>query len=473
MIIPVPSELVELAQIFKKHKATLYLVGGYVRNKILGFPDSYNVDIDVCSSMKPEKVKEILEFSGYSVNYMNQELGVVEIKKNLRIEHATFRKEKYAFAGVHIPDNVEFIKDLNVDAERRDFRCNAIYYDILNEQIVDPFDGVSDIKNKIIRTTLEPEKVFKDDAERILRMVRFACTLGFQIERETYEKAKENVHKIEFIGEKRRRDEFSRIVLADTKFDFITDIKYAHARGLTILADLGALKFLLPTLEKIRLSDVKEDRGKPLFEHITNVFAFSKPEVRLSALLHDVGKFHVYSKYGNFNGADEFTPVLIEENLGENTLGFSKKIIERVKRVVKGNEFNQKCLATTNQIKRFILENSEEISLILALKNAVALDKSWFKRESISAKKIQKVYDKMLEKHTPLKLSELKIDGNDIKDYIKEIVYNAELKPKIVGDILEKLLWECVKNPYFNNREKLFRLTEKIVLRNKKQYVGE
>lgn len=467
MIIPVPNELVELAQIFKKHKETLYVVGGYVRNKILGFPDSYNVDIDVCSSMKPEKVKEILEFSGYAVNYMNKELGVVEIKKKLRIEHATFRTEKYSLAGVHIPDNVQFIKNLEKDAERRDFRCNAIYYDILNEQIVDPFDGVKDIKNKVIQTTLEPEKVFKDDAERILRMVRFACTLGFQIERKTYESAKENVHKIEFIGEKRRRDEFSRIVLADTKFDFLTDIKYAHARGLTILADLGALKFLMPTIEKIRLSDVKEDRGKPLFEHIVNVFAFSKPEVRLSALLHDVGKFHIYSKYGNFNGADEFTPVLIEQNLGENTLGFSKKIIERVKRVVKGSEFNRKCLATKNQIKKFILENNEEISLILALKNAIALDKSWFKRESISAKKIQKLYDKMIELNTPLKLNELKIDGNEVKEFIPEI------KQTSIGNLLEKLLWECVKKPHLNNKESLFNLTEKIVLRNAKQYLGE
>ena len=80
----------------------------------------------------------------------------------------------------------EFITDINQDAIRRDFRCNAVYYDILEEEIVDPLNGFGDINNKLIQTTTDPEIVFKDDAERILRMVRFASQLGFEIEKTRY-----------------------------------------------------------------------------------------------------------------------------------------------------------------------------------------------------------------------------------------------------------------------------------------------
>ena len=205
MIFSIPQELVELAQIFKKNKEKLYIVGGFVRNKILNVPDEYNLDIDICSSALPEKILKMLEKTDFEASYMNKEIGVLEIKKNIRFEHATFRKEKYEFSGVHIPNNVEFITDINQDAIRRDFRCNAVYYDILEEEIVDPLNGFGDINNKLIQTTTDPEIVFKDDAERILRMVRFASQLGFEIEKNTYKQAVKNVSKLKFLSKTRIR----------------------------------------------------------------------------------------------------------------------------------------------------------------------------------------------------------------------------------------------------------------------------
>lgn len=465
MVFFIPDELKELANIFKKNKEKLYIVGGYVRNKILGIPDIYNLDIDVCSSALPEKVMKMLENTEFEANYMNKELGVIEIQKNLRVEHATFRKEKYEFSGVHIPNNIEFIKDINQDALRRDFRCNAIYYDILEEEIVDPLDGFKDINDKIIQTTQNPEIIFNDDAERILRMIRFACSLGFEIEEKTLKNAKNNVAKLKLISKTRIREEFSKIVLADTIYPNFSDTKYAHARGVMMLSSIGAMKYILPALETIRKTEIYEDRGKLLFEHIMSVFAICDPEVRLSALLHDVGKAKAISEYGNFNGSSDFTPVIIEENLGEDGLCFSKKIVERVKRVVLGQDFNKYGFENSKNIRRFIAENYQDIDLILKLKKAINYDKNNKNNLSFGSLRIKKVYENMKKSKTPFTLKELNINGNDLKNTF------PQMKEQKIGEILDLLLLKCIDNPRKNNKEDLLNLTEKILIKNKQKYL--
>ncbi len=466
MNIRVPSELVELAEIFNKNGSKLYIVGGFIRNQILGIPDSYNTDIDICSSTCPGDIVKMLENSSFAVNYLNEELGVVEIKRNLRVEHATFRKEKYNLAGVHIPNNIEFIKDLKTDAKRRDFRCNAIYYDILGQEIVDPLDGVIDTEKRILRTTLSPEEVFKNDAERILRMVRLASTLAFNVEPKTYEAAKLNAYKLQYISSTRKREEFSQIVLADTKYDFLSDIKRAHARGVNMLADLDALKYILPALDAIKDSNIIEDRGKFLFEHVMNVFALSAPEVRLSALLHDAGKAKTFLDYRSFNGSSEFSDIIIEKNLGQEGLCFPKKIVERVKRVVRGLDFNKSGLETPNSIKKFIVDNNEDIWLIVALKNAVEQDKSRLKHKiAYSAYKLQKMQDKMKKQEAPMTVGDLKIKGDKLLEMY------PSLKENTVGVLLKEMLYKCAFKPSLNTFENLSELSRKIIVRKKSFYL--
>lgn len=465
MVFFVPEELKELAKIFKKNKEKLYIVGGYVRNKILGIPDIYNLDIDVCSSALPEKVMKMLEKTEFEANYMNKELGVIEIQRNLRVEHATFRKEKYEFSGVHIPNNVEFIEDINQDALRRDFRCNAIYYDILEEEIIDPLDGFKDINDKIIQTTQNPKIVFNDDAERILRMIRFACSLGFEIEEKTLKNAKNNVSKLKLISKTRIREEFSKIILADTIYPNFSDTKYAHARGVMMLSSIGAMKYILPALEEIRSSEIYEDRGKLLFDHVMSVFAVCDPEVRLSALLHDVGKAKAIKEYGNFNGSSDFSPVIIENNLGEEGLCFSKKIVERVKRVVLGQDFNKYGFESSKNIRRFIVENYQDIDLILKLKKAINFDKNNKNNLSFGALRIKNIYENMKKSNTPFTLKELKINGNDLKNTF------PQMKEQKIGEILDNLLLKCIDNPRKNNKEDLLNLAEKILIKNKQYYL--
>lgn len=465
MKITVPEEILKLAQIFKDNKEKLYLVGGYVRNKLLNIPDSYNLDIDICSSALPEKIIKMLSNTEFSVNYMNKELGVLEIKNKLRVEHATFREEIYQFSGVHIPNNVKFIKDIKKDAERRDFRCNAVYYDILEDEFIDPLDGLKDIENKIIQTTLSPKEVFKNDGERILRMVRFACSLGFDIDQETLKEAANNIDKLKFISAIRKRNEFSKIVLADTRYDFLHDVKYAHARGIGLLANLGALKYLLPSLEKIRNSGIIEDRGKYLYQHILNVFAICDPKVRLSALLHDAGKADSFLKYRNFNGSQEFAVIEIEKDLGIDGLNYPKKIVERVKKVVLGYDFNKYGINSVKNVRKFIIDNNEEIELIIKLKNAVSLDKSNLKRLSYSALKLQKIYNKMKNNNCPFTVKELNINGEDIIEAVPKI------KLQKLSELLKMLLYKCANRPFLNKKENLIKLIIKMTKKNKKEWL--
>ena len=138
-----------------------------------------------------------------------------------------------------------------------------------------------------------------------------------------------------------------------------------------------------------------------------------------------------------------------------------------MKKVVLGQEFNRNGFASTRKIKRFIVENEEEIELIIALKNAVALDKSWFRRDSISARRIHNIYDKMIQSNTPLSIDNLKIDGHIIVELFPEI------DRKRIKDINKALLYKCLDKPSLNNREDLIKQTIKIVKRNKKAYLGE
>lgn len=464
MFVLVPKPVVELAKIFKEHNEKLYLVGGYIRNQLLGIKDEYNLDIDVCSSVKPDKVLKMLSGTKFQASYMNKDLGVVEIVGDLRVEHATFRKDFYSVSGVHMPDKVEFIKDINEDALRRDFRCNAVYYDILGDEIVDPLDGVGDIRKRIIRTTRPAKEVFYGDGERILRMVRFAATLGFDVDQNTYEEAKKNVRKLASVSSTRKREEFSQIVLADTTYPFLPDIKHAHARGVNMLSELGALGYLMPSLEQIRQSDLIEDTGKPLFEHVMNVFAFSAPEVRLSALLHDVGKARAMQLYGNFHGSQEFAPIIIENDLGMNGLCFPKKVVERVKKVVDGVDFNKSGLEFGRGIRHFIVDNNENIELIIALKDAIALDKSGHRHGSFSANQLRRTYQKLKELKVPTTLADLNIRGDKLIQEFPNLAVNR------TGQLLQKLLYICVDRPKYNNESSLLRLAYKLINKRNSPY---
>lgn len=225
MAIDVAGELKELSEFFSED---LYAVGGYVRNKLLGIDCD---DIDVASSADIGQVVERLNGSKFSVKIKNLRLGALLIEgEKHKFEYTSFRKETYKAGGSHCPSLIEKTDSLEEDAQRRDFSINSIYFNINKNEIVDPFDGAKDIEKRLVKCGRAPEEVLKFDGERILRMIRFACELGFNVEKKTLKAAKTYVSNVDEIQGERKGKELNKILNCEQKYG-VGNLKY----GLSLL----------------------------------------------------------------------------------------------------------------------------------------------------------------------------------------------------------------------------------------------
>lgn len=213
----IDNSLKRLASLFKEKGYTLYIVGGYVRDKLL---EVENSDIDICSNMPYNKVIELCKKNKIKTVPINKTLGTLQINiDNNTLEYTQFRKESYNNHGTHIPSNVDFVDNIKTDMLRRDITINSLYLDILNGNIVDMCSGQKDLENKIIRTTNTPDITLKDDALRILRIIRFASTLNFKIEKNTFKFINKFLEHLKEISKERILNELKQIVVADLKYN--------------------------------------------------------------------------------------------------------------------------------------------------------------------------------------------------------------------------------------------------------------
>lgn len=208
--------LKNLAKLFKEKGHTLYIVGGYVRDRLLGLD---NTDIDITSNMPYEKVIHLCQENKIKVVPVNKTLGTLHIIMGDDVyEYTQFRVESYNIAGKHSPDEVEFVDDIKLDMLRRDITINSMYLDILNENIIDNCLGQKDLENKIIRTTNNPKITLNDDALRILRIIRFASILDFKIHKDTFKHIKIYLSHLKSISKEIILNELKQIVIADFKY---------------------------------------------------------------------------------------------------------------------------------------------------------------------------------------------------------------------------------------------------------------
>ena len=251
--IVVPESLEKLAQKLKK-KAELFIVGGYVRNSLLGIGDT---DIDIASKLTPDELVELLKDTAYKVRIKNKKLGTVEIcVANEVYEHTTFRTEGYDGTGKHVPIEVNFVDDIRQDAKRRDFTINCIYFSITKKKIIDIYSGLYDLKKKRLRTIETPDFVFSSDGLRILRLVRITCELGFKIEKNTLKTAKKMSYRIKDISGTRKQQELLKILFCDKKYSISK--KQSQIRALKLLNFLNAFSALYLPVSKIKLRLVKK-----------------------------------------------------------------------------------------------------------------------------------------------------------------------------------------------------------------------
>lgn len=214
MKIFIPTTLQEIASHLSK---PIYMVGGFVRNSIIfGYKD--DTDMDICGALTPDEIA--LELSNVAeIKEINPRIGTVLIKyKDSEFEYTTFRQDSYPIGGQHRPNEVIFVRDIESDVKRRDFTVNALYAEVLSGEVKDIVNGLDDIKNKIIRTVRTPLETFSEDGLRLLRLVRFACELGFDIEEETERGAKQSAEQLLYISGERKREELNKILSSDFKY---------------------------------------------------------------------------------------------------------------------------------------------------------------------------------------------------------------------------------------------------------------
>ena len=207
----IPKEVKNVIEKLQKAGFEAYIVGGCVRDFLL---ENEPKDWDVTTNAKPEEIQKVFPDSFYENNFLTVTARTGSKKPELaEIEITTYSSEA-KYSDKRHPDQVKYAKKLEDDLGRRDFTVNAMAMDE-KKKIVDLFDGQKDLKNKIIRTVGNPEERFNEDALRMLRAVRFAATLNFEIEEKTAEAIKKNSIWLEAISKERIRDEFVKIIMAD------------------------------------------------------------------------------------------------------------------------------------------------------------------------------------------------------------------------------------------------------------------
>ena len=467
MLFRISEELNDLADLFRKKGKKLFIVGGYVRNKLLNIPDNQNLDIDLCSSATPDEVVKILKNTKYIIKNADNSFGVVKIESENKIfEHATFRTEKYAVAGSHNPSNVEFIQDVEIDALRRDFRCNSVYYDIYNDEIVDPLGGVKDIKNRILRTTRRPSDVFNDDSERIMRMVRQAVSLGFTIDNETFNAAKNNVFKLAFLQKTRLKHEFERILQSNEEYKYLK-VKNPQIRGIVMLAQLKILGYILPCLQKMYDSSVNNKKGKNLFDFSMNSLSLcndSNLALKYAILMQFYGETIIKTEKLSKFGIQELENIEIENELGDKGLEYNKKFIANVKNIC--NNSSEKMFFNPSwKIRMFIIKNFMQINEIILIKkyNSIAN----FGKIDLTTRKLINTKNRLKYGEYPITYDMLSISVNDIIELYPEIKQNK------ISDIQQKLLQKCIKNLKNNKKDKLIKIVSNIINKNRDLYLEE
>ena len=198
-----------------------YAVGGYVRNSLMGIEST---DCDITTSAAPNEIIEV--FSNHKVIKTGIKHGTVTVVyNNIPYEITTFRTES-EYTDFRHPNKVEFVNDVYLDLSRRDFTVNAIAYNP-TQGVVDPFNGIEDIKNNILRTVGDPKERFNEDALRILRALRFASVLGFTIHNNTAVAINEMATTVANISAERIYTELKKLILGKHAVNVITQFKTA------------------------------------------------------------------------------------------------------------------------------------------------------------------------------------------------------------------------------------------------------
>ena len=426
--------------------APVYIVGGFVRDFLAKLHTSGKPDIDICAPIPVEEFVALAQKCDMRVNAVYKTTGTVKFSDSdsNEYEYARFRSDTYV-RGVHTPVEIAFTSDIALDARRRDFTVNAIYYDIQADRFVDPLGGIPAVYEKRLTTVADAKKVFGEDGLRLLRLCRQAAQLGFYPDEECLRGAIANASLIQDIVPERIFTELSAILLADKKYG----VANGHYQGVLLLDKTRVLDYILPDLALGRDMAQRNDfHNYDVLNHSLRAVLYADERVRFAALLHDIGKPLCQKRDNNSfshaeDGADLSATVL-------TNFKAPKKLIERTSALVRWHMYDFNVQTKENKLRRFFVEHYEILEDLLLLKQADYSACKDSKDKAPTCARWETVLARMREENAPLSLKQLAVNGNDL---IKE-----GFSPRGLAELLRALLLHAAVNPLDNEKTRLIRL---------------
>lgn len=466
----VPDYVQKVARILSKEGHQVFLVGGALRDVVLGIkPD----DWDLATSATPDQMLKIfpkavatgLRFGMVSAMVPDR-LGEIH-----DVQVTTFRSEEKYVDG-RWPTEVKFITDIDKDLGRRDFTFNAMALNLGESNLTgeeeervyrlyDLFGGLSDLENRLVRAVGTPFERFKEDGLRAFKACRMVAQLNFDIEEDTYNAIRESLPVAQMVSMERIRDEFLKMLYHSTK----------PSIGIEMMRRTGLLEIFLPELLEGYGVEQKVYHADDVYWHSLKTCDLAPDHIKVSALLHDIAKPKCDMGDGHFYGHDTEGAKMTRDIL--TRLKFPKAEISRNVALVRnhmfyyphveegmGNEeieYIKEHEWSDTAVRRFIARVGEEnIDDLFALRiaDASANPKSAFDETEIRL--LQERISEVRRQDMALKVEDLKIDGNDLMEI------GVPKGPKI-GEILNYLLQRVLEDPILNTPEALISKARKYL----------
>jgi len=429
--------LLRLHRAFDQAGKQLYLVGGSVRDLLLGRPRQ---DLDLATDARPEETKAILRQLRPDALYtVGEKFGTIgAVFNGHRVEITTFRSEQYT-PGSRKPE-VDFGTSLEGDLSRRDFTINAMARNLTTGEIIDPFGGLKDLEAGLIRAVGDPDTRFAEDPLRLLRAVRFAAELGFTIDPATAAAIRRQAHRLQEVSRERIAEELNRILLSPRP-----------GLGIRLLVELGLLAHIVP--EVLEMLGMPQDRGryKDVFTHTLAVVENVPPNLvlRWAALLHDIAKPRTIS----FDEKGEVSFIgheLVGEQMTREILRrlrFDNRTIKKVAKLVRmhlrPNQYGPDW--TDSAVRRLVREAGDDLEELLILSRADVTSARPARRRAARTR-VDELERRIRELAERERIEALKspLDGHElmamfglgpgpwirpIKDYLQELVIEGQLAP--------------------------------------------
>ena len=442
----IPTPVRELCESLHRAGFGVWCVGGAIRDAILrqlGAPQTEVIgDWDIASSATPEEVSGLFR---RVVPSGIRHGTVTVILRNQSVEVTTLRGEQGYSDGRH-PDNVVFVKDIVQDLARRDFTINAIAYDPIANELIDPFGGIDDLVSRCLRAVGDPRERFSEDGLRVLRAARFAATLDVDIEMSTRSAIRYSLDSYRKVSAERIRDEWVKALAAPLA-----------SRAFSIMLEEGLLEITAPELVSMHGCAQNRHHRYDVWKHtLCTVDGVSRKSLRLrlAALLHDVGKpvvRDVSPKTGDYTFHDHEIQGSGLADAMMRRLKFPNNLRDSVVALVRHHIVVCNASWTDSAVRRWINRVTQELlGDILELARADAAAKGFEVDAQVEAlAELEQRVAFVLASNQAFTIGDLAVSG-------KELMDELGLAPgPTIGILLRGLLDEVLEAPEHNERERL------------------